>query len=68
MNLTTILQMQKDRSNGVVLSRTSIDLLIEHAISLYWQNQVLAAEIIGMNQLKSELTDAKAKLQQGEGE
>lgn len=36
MTLTDIIQMQVDRRNGVMLSRTSIDKLILHALAREW--------------------------------
>ncbi len=59
MNLKTIIEMQKDRSNGVLLSRISIDKLIGHALMRECELSHLHERI---ESLETELRSTKALL------
>ena len=59
MNLKTILQMQKDRSSGVLVSQISIDKLIGHALMREVEASHLHERI---ESLETELRSTKALL------
>ena len=64
MTLSELMQIKKDRDNGVILSRVTIDSLIQHAMTLEARVSDLMVQNKGLHAdnyyLKQQLAKAKS--------